>query len=295
MKYKKTLSAALFLGAFTTLALVYLQKNDNFVAVEIQSNHPYNPNFDTTPLPPEKFDEVNSALSQKYTYFGCGGQAFVFFSEDGNYAIKFFKQRHFREPTYLNYIPFINRYRTTKFAKRKKRIEREYGSYKLGFEKLPLETALVYLHLNKTNCFNKKITLIDRLQVEHHIDLDTTDFILQRKAHLVPDVINNAMRNHNPEEAKKIISEIVSLIVYRCKSGYGDKDPNIATNCGIFEGKAIKIDVGRFYLDPHMTYPLVYKPELFHITRPFRKWLQSHHPELTNHLDTEIQNVIFHD
>lgn len=294
LKNKKLFLTALFFAVSIPIARFCLNRTDRFMITEITSERPNDPAFDTRPLTPAENDEVSYALSQKYTYLGCGGQAFVFFSEDGKYALKFFKQRHFRQPTYLNYIPFISHYRNLKFAKRHKRIHQEYGSYKLGFEELPQETALVYLHLNKTDHLKKKITLIDRLHIEHQVDLDTTDFILQRRAQLVPDTMNTQMKTHDIEGAKKTIRAIVDLIVYRCKSGYGDKDPNIATNCGIFEGKAIKIDVGRFYRDPRMKLPLFYKPELFHLTRPFRKWLSENHPELVPHLDAEVQKVIFY-
>lgn len=294
LKNKKLIFTALFFAISVPVARLCLKETDRFMIIEITSNRPNNSAFDTRPLTPAENDEVSDALSQKYTYLGCGGQAFVFFSEDGKYALKFFKQRHFREPTYLNYIPFIPRYRNLKFAKRSKRIHQEYGSYKLGFEELPQETALVYLHLNKTNHLKKSVTLIDRLHIEHQIDLDTTDFILQRRAQLVPDTINNQMEMQDIMGAKKTISSVVDLIVYRCKAGYGDKDPNIATNCGIFEGRAIKIDVGRFYRDPRMKLPLFYKPELLHLTRPFRKWLSDHHPDLVPHLDSEVQKVIFY-
>lgn len=291
---KKWLVAIGILGVAVATTLYLVEKNDRFLTVEIQSSHPYEPAFDTRPLSSAEWGEVKTALSQKYTYFGCGGQAFVFFSEDGNYAIKFFKQRHFRQPTYLNYIPFIDHYRKIKFAKRKKRITQEYTSYKIGFEELPKETELVYLHLNNTDYFKQTVTLIDRLKMEHHIDLDSTNFILQRKAQLVPDTINTDMQTGNVNGAKQTISAIVGLIVHRCKLGYGDKDPNIATNCGIYHGKAIKIDVGRFYHDARMKNPLFYKPELYRLTRPFRKWLSDHHPELVSHLDKEVQHVIFH-
>lgn len=291
---KKLILVVLVLAATISTAFYFFQKNDRFLTIEIKSNHPYEPAFESRPLTHEEFEEVDRALSQKYTYFGCGGQAFVFFSEDGKYALKFFKQRHFRQPTYLNHIPFIDKYRNLKYAKRKRKIQQEYGSYKLGFDKLPHETALVYLHLNKTNHFNRSITLIDRLELEHAIDLDTTDFILQRRAQLVPDTINAHMRACATEEAQKTISSVVHLIVHRCKLGYGDKDPNIATNCGIFEGRAIKIDVGRFYLDERMKQPLFYKAELFHLTRPFRNWLLQNHPILVPHLDAEVQKVIFY-
>lgn len=294
MKYKKLIFTAALLTAAISTGLYFLEKNDRFLTLEIKSDHPYEPAFETRPLSNAELDEVNQALSQKYSYLACGGQAFVFFSEDGQYALKFFKQRHFRQPTYLNYIPFIDKYRNLKFAKRKKRILQEYGSYKLGFNELPNETALVYLHLNKTNHFKRPVTLIDRLGLVHEIDLDTTDYILQRRAYLVPDTINKQMSAQDIEGAKQTISSIVDLIVFRCKQGYGDKDPNIATNCGIFEGRAIKIDVGRFYRDPRMKLPLFYKPELFHLTRPFRKWLTDHHPELVPHLDREVQKVIYY-
>ncbi len=290
IKYLIALAVASF-----SIAFYFFEKNDRFLTIEIKSNHPYEPAFEPRPLTQAEAEEVDHALSQKFTYLGCGGQAFVFFSEDGKYALKFFKQRHFREPTYLNYIPFIERYRNLKFSKRKKRINQEYSSYKIGFDELPQETALVYLHLNRTDHFKKSVTLVDRLKLEHQVDLDTTDFILQRRAQLVPDTINTQMAAHDVEGAKKTISAIVDLIVFRCKSGYGDKDPNIATNCGIYEGRGIKIDVGRFYHDERMKNPLFYKPELFHLTRPFRKWLVQHHPELVTHLDTEVQKVIFYD
>ncbi|MGH2611499.1 MAG: hypothetical protein ACRDFB_00445, partial [Rhabdochlamydiaceae bacterium] len=165
----------------------------------------------------------------------------------------------------------------------------------LGFNELPRETALLYIHLNKTDHFKKTVTLIDRLNLEHKIDLDTTNFILQKRAELVTDTINAQTAAHDVESAQKTISSVIDLIVHRCKLGYGDQDPKIITNCGILEERAIKIDVGRFYHDNRMKNPLFYKPELFHLTRPFRKWLMQHHPELVSHLDTEVQNVIFHD
>jgi hypothetical protein len=291
---KKRMAIVIVLGALFTLAFCFWEKNDRFLTIEIQSNHPHEPAFETRPLAQLELDEVDQALSQKYTYFSSGGQAFVFFSQDGRYALKFFKQRHFREPTYLNYIPFIGPYRNLKFAGQKKHILQEYGSYKLGFEELPQETALVYLHLNQTQHFKRSVTLIDKLRFEHSVDLDTTDFILQRRAQLVSDTISTQMQANNIEGAQKTISSIVELILNRCKLGYGDKDASIQKNCGILQGRAIKIDVGRLYQDERMKNPLFYKPALLHLTRPFREWLIENHPQLVPHLDREVQAVILH-
>lgn len=284
-------SCAIGYGAYQ----LYIKTANKFILSEIQYDRPYEPLYDARPLTFVEQQEVDKALSQNYTYFGCGGQAYVFFSADGKYALKFFKQRHFREPTHLNYIPFIKKYRDLKYAKRKKKVQGEYGSYKLGFDQLPEETALVYIHLNKTSHLKKSITYIDKLKVEHEIDLDKTDFILQRRAELVHDKINRQMTSGDLEGAKQTISSIVDLIVTRCKKGYSDKDPNIATNCGIFNNRAIKIDVGRFAIDPRMQQPLFFKAELFHLVRPFRSWLNQKYPPLAEHLDQEVFRVITHE
>lgn len=295
MKFKPWIyilaSCALGYGAYQ----LSIKTANKFILSEVQYDRPYEPLYDTRPLTREEEQEVDKALSQNYTYFGCGGQAYVFFSADGKYALKFFKQRHFREPTHLNYIPFIKKYRDLKFAKRKERVQREYGSYKLGFEQLPEESALVYVHLNKTSHLKKSITYVDMLKSEHKIDLDKTDFILQRRAELVHDKISQQMAAGDVEGAKHSISSIIDLIVTRCKKGYGDKDPKIVTNCGILNDRAIKIDVGRFSLDPRMKKPLFYKPELLHLVRPFRNWLAQEYPSLAEHLDQEVFKVIVHE
>jgi hypothetical protein len=268
---------------------------NKFVLSEIQYDRPHDPRFDARPLTALESQEVDQALSQNFTYFGCGGQAYVFFSEDGKYALKFFKQRHFREPTHLNYIPFIKRYRDLKFAKRRKKISVEYGSYKLGFELLPELTALIYVHLNKTSHLNKNITFIDKFKIKHLIDLDKTDFILQRRAELVHDKIDRQMADGDIKGAKATVDSIIDLIITRCKLGYSDKDPNIATNCGILGDKAIKIDVGRLTLDPNMTRPLYYKPELYHLVKPFQRRLFEKHPSLAKYLEEKVNDVIINE
>jgi hypothetical protein len=295
MKYKKLLWLALFgLGAYGTTKLS-LNTTNNFMLSEILSDRPFEPLFATRDLTLKEGTEVEHALSQKYTYFGCGGQAFIFFSEDGNYVIKFFKQRHFREPTHLNYIPFIGKYKERKYYKRRKRLCLDYGSYKIAFEKMPEETEVIYVHLNKTPHWKQKLTVIDKLNIEHQIDLDNTDFILQRKADLVHTRIDKQMAENDLEGARQTIAKVIDLIITRCKKGFRDRDPNIATNCGIYKNHAIKIDVGRFTQDPLYAKPVFYKAELYHLTRPFSLWLSHKYPQLVPILDEEVMKVIVHE
>lgn len=281
--------AAFFIGK------ACLKKTDKFMVSLITCNRDPDPQFDARPLSSEEEAEVKNALNQKYTYFGCGGQAYVFFSQDGNYVLKFFKQHHFQKPTYLNWIPFITRYRERKYEKRKKRLSLDYHSYKMGFEELPEETAILYPHLNPSSHLNQCVTLVDKLHIEHQINLDQTDFLLQRRARLVTTTIEQQMAVQNVAAAKETISKVLQLVLTRCQKGFGDRDPNILTNCGILNGKAIKIDVGRFTHDPRMSHPLLFKPELYRIVRPFRLWLQPRYPELVEYLENELIRIVAND
>jgi hypothetical protein len=233
MKFKWIFLAGLGVLAFYGTMRFCLDKTGKFIVTDMMNDRPFDPAFETRPLNVQEEQEVRQALSQTYTYFGCGGQAFVFFSEDGNYVVKFFKQNHFWTPTHLNYIPFAEKYRDRKFAKRYKRIRRDYESYKIGFEEFGERAGLLFLHLNKTDHLHIKLKVIDKLHIEHAIDLDTTDFIVQRRAGLVFPTIHRLMQQGAVVEAKNAVSEVVHLIVARCKHGLRDKDPNIATNCGI--------------------------------------------------------------
>lgn len=295
MKVGHFIALGLIIAGVYGTAKFCLKKTNKFAVTEIRSNRPFEPSFETRLLTVEEEKEVKEALNQHYTYFGCGGQAFVFFSQNGKYVIKFFKQRHFNPPTYLDHIPFIEKYRKEKYGKRHKRLHLDYGSYKIGFEELKEETGLLYVHLNKTSHLKKILKIKDKLNIEHCIDLDQIDFILQKRADLVFHRIKAQMARNDIEGAQKTIACVLDLIVTRCKKGYTDKDPNIATNCGMLENKAIKVDVGRFTRYSNMANPLYFKPELYHLTKPFRVWLKQQHPSLVPFLDKEVIRIIAHE
>jgi len=292
---KKLLFLLAVIGLAAFVGRLWLKKTDKFMLPLITSNRPPNPEFDVRPLSESEEAEVHLACSQKYTYFGCGGQAYVFFSEDGKYVLKFFKQHHFRQPSHLDWIPFIKTYRDRKYSKRRKRLSLDYGSYKMGFEQLPEETAILYPHLNPSSHLKKVVTVVDKLKIEHPIDLDKTDFLLQRRAVLVTTDIEQKMAQGDIIGAKDTISKVLDLIVTRCKKGFCDRDPNILTNCGMLSGRAIKVDVGRFTRDLRMADPLLFKPETYRIVRPFRLWLAPRFPELAAHLEDEIVRLVAHD
>lgn len=254
------------------------KKTDGFSIRAISSNRPFEKTYETRPLSPHEEKELAPALDQPYSYFGCGGQAFAFFSADGDYVIKFFKQRLFRPPHLLNALPLpsiLHRYREKRNFARSDKLARDFFSYRVAFDELKQETGLLYTHLNSTNHLKKKLKITDKLGIVHILDLDRFDFIVQRRALRVYDYIE---RCKSREMASEAFVSVFDLIKRRACKGYRDRDPNVRTNCGFIGKDAVKIDVGRFV--PSMQMQEEWQEELKRIVAPFEDWIQETHPKL---------------
>jgi len=276
-----------FIILFVCVGHFCRKQTDDFTLLAIRSHRPYDSSWETAP----PSSEVRAALNQPYTYYGKGGQSFIFFSQDGKFVLKFFKQKVFTYPAYLEYFPIpfvIDKYKAKKRWKRQDKLLRDFSSYKASFEELQEETGVLFAHLNKTSYFQQSLTIVDKLGIAHSLSLDEVDFVLQKRAVLVYDKIQQLMESGKEEEAKQAISSVFSLIHKRCQKGFHDRDPNIRTNCGFLEDKAIKIDVGRFVKSPSMQSREVYSRELIRITAPFKEWISETHPSLLPFFDAEL-------
>ncbi|MCI0382112.1 MAG: hypothetical protein L0207_03555 [Chlamydiae bacterium] len=278
LKQITIVSFAIFAGRFAEI------KTEGFTILAISSHRPHDPKWETRPLQIDEKEELEYALSQPYNYFGCGGQAYIFFSEDQKYVIKFFKQRLF-SPS------FLDRFRKRKIWQREDKLFRDYSSYKTAFEELKEETAVIFVHLNQTNSLQKKLTIVDPLHITHTIPLDSMNFAVQRKAELVYDRIDRLMREGDLSQAKESIEKVIYLLLARCKKGYHDRDPNIRTNCGFVERQVIKIDIGRLSKKEEMKKPENYRREIIRIAAPFYQWLQKNHPSLLPTLEQVLNKV----
>lgn len=257
---------------------------DNFSVARIHSDLPYNPAWETAPLSEEKMQELDSALQATFHYLGCGGQCFAFASDDGKYVIKFFKHR-IRKP----YSYFLN----TPLAKRKLekavfKLNRDFTSYKIAYEELREETRVLYIHLNKGTALNRSVAIVDKLGIRHTIPLDDIEFVVQARAQLAYDHIDELMERGDIEAARGALRGILDVIASRCKKGIFDEDPSIHRNLGFIADKPIFIDVGRFVHDQRRMEPAVYLADLGIVTKRFRSDLQDTHPELVSLLDEEL-------
>jgi len=272
------------------------KKTDGFTIAFIHSDLTYDPAWETKSISKETEAELEKVFTQKFRYLGCGGQSFVFVSEDKEYVIKFFKHRHFRKPySLLLNIPLpgiLELSRLYKLNKALFKLTRDFSSYKLAYEELQEEAGLIYIHLNKGTHLNRSLNIIDKIGIEHEIDLDKIEFVVQRRADLLYPRIDELMQRGDIHGAKQALHAVLDVIVTRCKKGIFDEDPRIHNNLGLFGQRAIFIDIGRFVRDEKRTFPSVYINDLkIIIGKRLRPWLERDHPQLITYLDEEINKL----
>ncbi len=225
----KIFIALVFLG----LARFCISQTDGFT---LQKIHPTSTmSVAAAPLSPE----LRAALAQPFIYLGRGAQCFVFASHDGKLVLKFLHMSHIETPTWLRLLPlpaFWELWRQEKGARKERKRHKDFFSYTLAYEKLREETGLVYLHLGTSTTLKQTVHLVDKLGIQHTVDLDKVPFLVQKKA--------QALTQKRPDA--HLLKELVALLKKRQALGIADKDPDLMTNFGVIDGKPVQIDVGRF-------------------------------------------------
>jgi hypothetical protein len=248
---------------------------------KIVSTLPPHAEWDTGPF------EETQALSQPYFYLGHGAQTYAFVSSDGQYVLKFY--RHNRASHPLKFLspllpaPLKKSLLSTLNKRERKRLK-DFNSYLVAHKLFQREAGFLYLHLNKGTQLGQTIRFYDKIGIEHVVEADQIEFILQRRAELIYPTLERWIAQGEVEKAKEGLTHLVELIATRLNRGIYDKDPDLSTNFGFIGTRAIQIDVGRFALSPT---PLP-KEELIRVTEPLAKWLEGAAPHLAEHLREEV-------
>lgn len=213
--------------------------------------------------------EISEMLSQKFFYLASGGSCYAFESADGKYVLKLFKQHH---------------------LKGKKRV-RVFESCRLAFEEFKEETGLLFAHLDKSEELKIPLTLVDKLGISHELQADEVEFLLQKKAEMAYSHIDRLMGLNDLEGAKRAIDQILLLSLQIAEKGIKDLDPNVETNLGFVEGRAIKIDVGPLVRDVQdsRSNKRLHK-QLIKPKDQLKARLESSHPELYQYLKNQEED-----
>ncbi len=218
-------------------------------------------------------------LSQPFHYLDCGNQCYAFESQDGKYVLKFFKYASSPIPRFLTQIPILNRikpFRPHRFEKQLWKRERDFNGYSLAYNHFRTESGLIALHLLPTDHHYPTITLTDKLNCIHHLDLNQTPFILQKRATPIYKQLRAWIQAGEISLAKEGIANLIDLLKKRISLNLKDDDVHFYSNFGFLGQEAIQLDPGHF---TQGTYP---NPdlELEQITQELTHWCKKHAPEL---------------
>lgn len=269
------------------------QRSKDFSLAAISAEFDFCPEWETKRT--QENQEVKGAMEQSYHHLGNGGQCFAFVSEDRKYVIKFFKQKVFQLPLWMEQfpLPFL-----VDWLFQKKRIKKQalrykvFLAFKLCFEQAAEETGLLYIHLNKTQHLNKALSFWDDRGKVHHLNLDDLQFVIQKKADLAYSTLALLIQKDDLEGAKLAIDQLLKLNLRLYHKGLLNRDTNFQSNYGFIDTRAIVIDVGRIIPDETIKHPEKFKQDLLRITPKFRLYLSLHHPELVSHFDESLGKII---
>lgn len=195
-------------------------------------------------------------IDQPYYYLGKGSQSYVFVSEDGKYVLKFFRMNRYRGP------------------KKEQKLQDLLTSCRIASQTLSQETALVYLHLEKSYNLKKKVLIHDALFRPYVIDLDETAFLIQKRATPIYAYLKELINNHQTEEVCKALADLKKILKSRFRKQIADHDPVIEKNAGFLNGRAIFIDTGQFYHNDRIDASI----EGNKVMRKLKLWLEEQDP-----------------
>ncbi|MBA2370006.1 MAG: hypothetical protein H0V82_13460 [Candidatus Protochlamydia sp.] len=294
-KLIQILSLVLLVAALYGAGRLYFHLTGGFRIVHISSNFPFNPEWEVRPLNFNEQDKMNAALNQPYSYLGKGCQSYVFASEDGQYVLKFFKYQRYRLQPWLSYLPpfpALLKYKEEKLEKKWHKLDGFVKSWKLAFDKLQEETALVFVHLNKTDHLKKQVVIYDKIGAQHLVNLDEMEFCVQRRAQMLCETLLEYKMQAANEKTELLIENLLALILSEYSRGLADNDHALMQNTGVVDGRPIHIDVGQFVQNAEVKNMLIAHQELYTKTYKFNIWLNEHYPEAGNILEQKLKGIM---
>ena len=183
----------------------------------------------------------------------------------------------------------LDAYRNKHYLRRKSRLEYDLLSLKLAYENLKEDAALEYVHINKTDVFDEKLTIITKTGQKFYLDLNDVIFILQKKASHFFRVFENSTDLYR----KHLLSSFIKMADRRSKKMIIDDDiGRKRRNWAIIDNEVVNIDVGRWYFDEKLIYGNVYQKEMLKATKTLRKYLSENYSYLLYEFNEILNSYI---
>ena len=262
---KKLFKLLLFIALFFAVEKLIRTQTHGFRYEKIQSDFEARPDWEI-----QNSEPIPAVLNQRFHFLNSGVQCYAFESDDHTTVLKVFKHYHLWPSSKI--LRSLGKGRAI-VAKRERRIDTIFRSAKISLEDLSDNTGVFYLNLNKTYQKFPPVEIYDNIGVRYTLDLNTTPFLLQKKAELLSFV------------DESIIDSYFHCIHSRMKKGYTNADPRPMRNLGICNGNVIEIDIGSFVKTSS-------KWTVLQETYPFKQWISQNQPELREYFDNKLKEVL---
>jgi hypothetical protein len=300
MRKKKFAGLSLiFISLFPLLlmggGLFFCCRPTGFSIDKIASKLSYNPAWEIEPIT-ERQQEllVQKIFPQTFYYLASGNQCYAFVSEDGQYVLKFFKMQHLFPGGWLHHFPFslLERLGFKNAPRQAFFLERIFANYKEAYEALREETGLIYIHLNKSREFKSKVGLIDSKGRKSVVDLDSVEFIVQKRTMKIFDYFEALLKESKWEDLRASIRSFLQLIALKCEKGFVDQDLSFRNNFGFVGNTAIQFDCATLTRDASMRYPSNFRTEILEAAERLDIWAKENSPDITLFVQEEAQRLI---
>ncbi len=274
----------------------YEEFTGHFNLTNISYDLPYNQAMDIPPLSTTEQQKVEQILSQPFSWLDHGHQIYAFASQDQKYVLKIFKFKRLKPAwtdQWFSEIPGFANYYELAQNKRERRFQKLFKGYRLAYTKDRENTGLLYVHLNKTDNLQRKITVKDRLGFTHSLALDDLIFAVQERGRTAKKVLTALLENHDVEGVKSRIKSLFQMYVAEYKKGLVDWDRNVMHNSGFIGVQSIRLDLGQLQYDENVKDPEIFKEDLRQIaSKRLTPWLKNHYPQYEVELTLFIQQLI---
>lgn len=283
----------LFLAAFlsTAVILIWTQSTSGFKVSKVLYKY-YTENFYANRFERGDLQQLEKILDQPFYFLGKGCQIYAFESEDGAYVLKVLKLHRYQPSfqkmvaaRFLNDLSFVQ-------AHQQKRLQTAFAHYRLAFDLLKEETALLYAHFDRSFKMPSQVKLIDRLGRSFTLDLNDTFFLVQRKADLFKDRLMFYKKTRQLEKAKALIDQAAFYLKKRLDLKVFDNDhPGYVRNLGVIGEQVISLDVGNFKQKKQASQAELER-EYFSCLKRLEKWSEKNFFELFLYIQKKYQGAV---
>lgn len=239
------------------------------------------------------------ALRQPYTYLGKGCQSYVFVSLDGEYVLKFIKQHRFYTKPWLNmltFIPWACHHRQERLSHKRQKKSLLLKGWLTAFGYFSTETGVLWVHTDMHTKEEPTVTLIDKVGFTYSVDLNSCEFLLQRRAQPLPQILEEIIAQKDWEQGRHLLDKLIAMVLKSYNAGIIDSDHALLQNTGMREGEPIQIDVGQFAYDPVVACDSsTWRQGLFNKTFRLRLWLKEREPALHQYLEARLHEILGED